>query len=165
MTEPIVITFYGKGPVAEYVTICRFEDNKTAENYMRLTEDLDREDDSWTRCEYAEQWRKYDMTKPRKVNFNLAIPKLDDRAIQKVLREVDSQELAKALKGTTDAVQEKIFANMSKRAGEMMKEDMEFMGPVREAEVKEVQKRIVNIIQRLVAAGEIIDPLAMDIVE
>ena len=56
---------------------------------------------------------------------------LDDRSIQKVLREVDGQEIAKALKGVDGEVQEKIFKNMSKRAATMLKEDMEFMGPVR----------------------------------
>ncbi|MGO8695065.1 MAG: flagellar motor switch protein FliG [Rectinemataceae bacterium] len=81
---------------------------------------------------------------------------LDDRSIQKVLREVDGQELAKALKGVDGEVQEKIFKNMSKRAATMLKEDMEFMGPVRLKDVEEAQQKIVSIIRHLEETGEII---------
>ena len=81
---------------------------------------------------------------------------LDDRAIQKVLREVDSQELAKALKNVDREVQDKIFRNMSKRAADMLKEDMEFMGPVRLCDVEDSQIKIVKIIRKLEADGEIV---------
>ena len=81
---------------------------------------------------------------------------LDDRAIQKVLREVDQQELAKALKSVDTEVQDKIFRNMSKRAASMLKEDMEFMGPVRLKDVEESQQKIVSTIRRLEDSGEIV---------
>ncbi len=81
---------------------------------------------------------------------------LDDRAIQKVLREVDTQELAKALKSVDTEVQDKIFRNMSKRAASMLKEDMEFMGPVRLKDVEEAQQKIVSTIRRLEDGGEIV---------
>ncbi|MDR1444748.1 MAG: flagellar motor switch protein FliG [Treponema sp.] len=81
---------------------------------------------------------------------------LDDRAIQKVLREVDSQELSKALKSVDTEVQDKIFRNMSKRAAGMLKEDMEFMGPVRLKDVEESQQKIVSIIRHLEDTGEIV---------
>ncbi|MDR2135039.1 MAG: flagellar motor switch protein FliG, partial [Treponema sp.] len=81
---------------------------------------------------------------------------LDDRAIQKVLREVDSQELSKALKSVDTEVQDKIFRNMSKRAASMLKEDMEFMGPVRLKDVEESQQKIVSIIRHLEDTGEIV---------
>ncbi|MDR0669126.1 MAG: flagellar motor switch protein FliG [Treponema sp.] len=81
---------------------------------------------------------------------------LDDRAIQKVLREVDSQELAKALKSVDTEVQDKIFRNMSKRAAGMLKEDMEYMGPVRLKDVEESQQKIVSIIRHLEDTGEIV---------
>ncbi len=81
---------------------------------------------------------------------------LDDRAIQKVLREVDQQELAKALKSVDTEVQDKIFRNMSKRAASMLKEDMEFMGPVRLKDVEESQQKIVSVIRRLEDSGEIV---------
>ncbi|MDR2192953.1 MAG: flagellar motor switch protein FliG [Treponema sp.] len=81
---------------------------------------------------------------------------LDDKAIQKVMREVDGQELAKALKSVDQEVQDKIFRNMSKRAAGMLKEDMEFMGPVRLKDVEEAQQKIVSIIRRLEDAGDIV---------
>jgi flagellar motor switch protein FliG len=81
---------------------------------------------------------------------------LDDRSIQKVMREVDSQELAKALKSVDTEVQDKIFRNMSKRAASMLKEDMEYMGPVRLKDVEEAQQKIVSIIRHLEDTGEIV---------
>ncbi len=81
---------------------------------------------------------------------------LDDRAIQKVLREVDQQELAKALKAVDTEVQDKIFRNMSKRAAGMLKEDMEFMGLIRLKDVEEAQQKIVSIIRHLEDTGEIV---------
>jgi flagellar motor switch protein FliG len=84
------------------------------------------------------------------------IVQLDDRAIQKVMRDVDQQELAKALKSVDTEVQDKIFRNMSKRAASMLKEDMEFMGPVRLKDVEEAQQKIVSIIRRLEDSGDIV---------
>jgi len=81
---------------------------------------------------------------------------LDDRFIQRVLREVDNNELAVALKGATEEVQNVIFNNMSKRLAAMIKEDMEYMGPVRLKDVEEAQQRIVNIIRKLEDSSEII---------
>lgn len=81
---------------------------------------------------------------------------LDDRAIQKVLREVDTGELAKALRGVEAEVQDKIFRNMSKRAASLLKEEMEYMGPVRLKDVEETQQKIVSIIRKLEDAGEIV---------
>ncbi|MBO8159347.1 flagellar motor switch protein FliG [Thermosyntropha sp.] len=81
---------------------------------------------------------------------------LDNRSVQRVLREVESQDLALALKGASTEVSQKIFSNMSSRAAEMLKEDIEFMGPVRLRDVEEAQQRIVNIIRRLEEAGEIV---------
>jgi flagellar motor switch protein FliG len=81
---------------------------------------------------------------------------LDDRAIQKVLREVDTNDLAKALKGVDPEVQEKIFKNMSKRASSLLREDMDFMGPLRLRDVEESQQKVVNIIRKLEESGDIV---------
>ena len=83
------------------------------------------------------------------------IVRLEDLAVQKVLRETDSQELAKALKAASGETQDKIFKNMSKRAGEMLREDMEYMGPIRRNDAEEAQRKIVNIIRLLEETGEI----------
>ena len=84
------------------------------------------------------------------------LTELDDRSIQKFFREIDTQELAKALHGADEEIQNKIFSNMSKRAAAMLKEDMEFMGPVRMVDVIEARKNIIDIILRLEANGEIV---------
>lgn len=81
---------------------------------------------------------------------------LDDRAIQRVLRDVETNDLAVALKGANEEVQEVIFKNQSKRLSTMIKEDMEFMGPVRMKDVEEAQQKIVNIIRKLEDSGEIV---------
>lgn len=81
---------------------------------------------------------------------------LDNRSIQRFLRDVENNQLAVALKGATEEVQKVIFANMSKRMAEMIKEDIEFMGPVRLKDVEEAQQKIVNVIRKLEDAGEIV---------
>ena len=81
---------------------------------------------------------------------------LDDRAIQRVLRDVDNNDLAIALKGANEEVQNTVFRNMSQRLAVMIKEDMEFMGPVRMKDVEEAQQKIVNTIRKLEDAGEIV---------
>jgi len=81
---------------------------------------------------------------------------LDDRAIQRVLREVDNADLELALKSTTEEVQNVVFKNLSKRLAAMIKEDMDFMGPVRMKDVEEAQQKIVGIIRRLEDSAEIV---------
>ena len=84
------------------------------------------------------------------------IIKMDDRSVQLVLREVDSKDLAMALKGAGEEVKDKIKKNMSKRAAEMLEEEIVFLGPVRLRDVEEAQQQIVTIIRQLEEAGEII---------
>lgn len=84
------------------------------------------------------------------------IVNLEDRAIQRILREVDTKDLAMSLKGTKEDVKEKIFKNMSERAQAMLRDEMEYMGPVRSREVQENQTKIVGVIRTLEVSGEII---------
>ena len=81
---------------------------------------------------------------------------LDDRSIQRVLRDVDNNDLAVALKGANENVQAAIFNNLSKRLSAMIREDMEYMGPVRMKDVEEAQQKIVNIIRKLEDSAEIV---------
>ncbi|HOY69912.1 MAG TPA: flagellar motor switch protein FliG [Methylotenera sp.] len=80
---------------------------------------------------------------------------VDDKGIQALLREVQSETLIVALKGTTEEMREKIFKNMSSRAAEMMREDLESKGPVKLSEVEAQQKQILQIVRRLVDEGQI----------
>ncbi len=81
---------------------------------------------------------------------------LDDKTIQRVMREVDNNDIAVALKGANEEVQTVIFNNLSKRLAAMIREEMDFMGPVRMKDVEEAQQKIVNIIRKLEDTGEII---------
>ncbi|GGM21357.1 flagellar motor switch protein FliG [Paraliobacillus quinghaiensis] len=81
---------------------------------------------------------------------------LDNRAIQRVIREVENDDLRLALKVASDEVKEIVFSNMSERMSETFKEEMEFMGPVRLRDVEEAQTRIVSAIRRLEEVGEIV---------
>jgi len=84
------------------------------------------------------------------------IKMVNDKGIQAVLKEVENDELSLALKTASDELQQKIFGNMSERAASMIKEDMEFMGPVRVSDVEQAQQRIVDIVRRLEEAGDVI---------
>ena len=84
------------------------------------------------------------------------IVQLDNRTVQRILREVNTKDLALALKGTKEEVREKIFTNMSERAQQMLRDDMEYLGPVRAKDVQEVQTSICATIKALEASGDIV---------
>jgi flagellar motor switch protein FliG len=84
------------------------------------------------------------------------IKKVNDKGIQTVLKEVDNSELALALKTASPELQQKIFKNMSERAAQLIKEDMEYMGPVKVSDVEAAQQRVVDIVRRLEESGDVI---------
>ncbi|MFC1745511.1 flagellar motor switch protein FliG [Candidatus Riflebacteria bacterium] len=81
---------------------------------------------------------------------------IDNRGIQKIIKQVDPKELTNALKGATDDVKEKFLSNMSVRAAKMIRDDMLYMGPVRIKDVEEAQQKIVNVIKQLEDEGEVV---------
>jgi len=81
---------------------------------------------------------------------------VNDKGIQTMLKEIDNNELALALRTASDDLRDKIFRNMSERAVQLIKEEMEFMGPVRVADVESAQQKIVDVVRRLEDAGELI---------
>jgi flagellar motor switch protein FliG len=83
------------------------------------------------------------------------ILKLDDKAIQTLLKEVDNSQWSTALKGASEEIKQKVMGNLSQRAAESLKEDMEYLGPVRVSDVETMQQQIVDTIRRLEDAGEI----------
>lgn len=128
------------GGLQSLVNILNQVDRGTEKN---ITEGLERED-----SELAEK------VKQSMFVFEDIIT-LDDVAIQRILREVDTKELCLALKGSSEQVMETIMKNQSKRAAATLKEDMEFLGPVRLVDVEKAQQKIVGLIRRLEEAGEI----------
>lgn len=130
------------GGVDAIVEILNSVDRSTEKNIMETLETDD--------LELSEEIKK-------KMFVFEDILSLDNRSIQNVLRQdIDNRELAIALKGSSEDVQNIIFQNLSKRLAAMIKEEMEFMGPVRRSDVEEAQQKIVNIIRRLQDTGEII---------
>ena len=81
---------------------------------------------------------------------------VDDKGVQQVLKEIDTQDLSLALKTASDELKDKIFRNMSERAVNLLREDMEYMGPVRLSEVEASQQKIADVVRRLEEAGELI---------
>lgn len=81
---------------------------------------------------------------------------VNDKGIQAVLKEVDNDELALALKTASEELKSKIFSNMSERAAQLIKEDMQFMGPVKVSDVESAQQRIVDIVRRLEESGDVV---------
>ncbi|GHS93974.1 flagellar motor switch protein FliG [Synergistales bacterium] len=129
------------GGIDAVVAIINSADRTTERNIMEYLEEND--------PELAEEIKK------RLFVFEDII-RLDDRSLQRVLREVDMKELGLALKGATEELRVKFFKNMSKRAAEMLSEDMEYMGPVRVKDVEESQQKVVNVVRSLEEAGEIV---------
>ena len=129
------------GGVETLVGILNQVDRTTEKN---ITEGLERED-----AELA------DRVKSSMFVFEDIIT-LDDMSIQRILREAEAKELALALKGCSEEVSAKIYKNQSKRAAASLKEDMEYLGPVRLMDVEKSQQKIVAVIRRLDESGEII---------
>ncbi|AKL95484.1 flagellar motor switch protein FliG [Clostridium aceticum] len=129
------------GGIQSIVDILNSVDRGTEKNIMDTLEIQD--------AELAEEIRK------RMFVFEDIIS-LDSTSIQRFIREIDNNDLAVALKGATEEVANVIYTNMSKRMAEMIKEDMEFMGPVRLRDVEEAQQKIVNVIRKLEETGDII---------
>ncbi|HNQ04485.1 MAG TPA: flagellar motor switch protein FliG [Thiobacillaceae bacterium] len=104
--------------------------------------------------------REHDVELAQKIQDQMFvfdnINDLDDRSVQLLLREVQSETLIIALKGTSQELKDKIFSNMSSRAAEALKEDLEAKGPVRLSEVEAEQKEILKIVRKLVDEGQII---------
>jgi flagellar motor switch protein FliG len=84
------------------------------------------------------------------------VEKIDDKGIQALMKEVQSESLVIALKGSTPGLREKIFRNMSSRAAETLREDLDSRGPVRLSEVEAEQKEMLKIIRRLIDEGQIV---------
>lgn len=109
--------------------------------------------------EIMESVRDYDPDLAQKIEDEMFvfenIAEIDDRGIQLILREIQSESLIIALKGASEELREKIFKNMSQRAAEMMREDLESKGPVRLSEVESNQKEILKIVRRLSDEGQV----------
>ena len=133
--------FTATGGIPTIVDILNRVDRSTEKHIL---EELEKED-----AELAEEIRQ-------KMFVFEDVISLDDASIQRVVREVDTKDLALALKGSSEEVKNRVLRNISKRAAEMLREEMDYMGPVRLREVEDAQQKIVAIIRSLDESGEII---------
>ena len=163
--KTIVITFYGTKDAISDFSITLFDKSDDfmtrgkAQEYCSNINELELEGDSWIYATIIKENKKTELVKPGYESFDL-LGSLDDRSIQKVLREIGSYELQIALKSVKKDVLRAVLRNMSKREAIMLIEDMEYMGPVRAKHVQEAQNHIVEIIRQLEISGEITIPKA-----
>jgi hypothetical protein len=160
--KTIVLTMYGKDESIESISIGLVENKGNsyysssrngALNYCMNVNDLELKDNKWVYATPIEENEKILLLKPSMFDM---INNLDDRSIQKLLRETHNTDLAKALTDTDNTIKEKIFKNMTKVAVRMLKEDMESLHDVSPNDIKLSRNKILQTIQKLSAAGEII---------
>jgi len=163
MDKTIVLTLYGTGEVINDFTITLFDENsynfgkKSVHAYCSNINELELKDDRWVYASIVKENQKTKLVKPGHTDFDI-LGTLDDRAIQRVIAEVDSNILAQALKTAKKETLKAVLRNMSKRAAKMLIEGMEYMGPILLRDVKEARKKVVEVIQRLESWGVIIVP-------
>jgi hypothetical protein len=162
----IVVTAYGHNKTIDKIAVSSFEESEgsyysnqksDAKMYCYTINSLELKGDSWVFAKILSENIQYSLNVFTPWKFSDVIIKLDDRAVQKVLKEIDSQELAKSLKDQGEKIKEKIFRNISNRASQMLKEYIEFMRPIRLIDVIESQEKILNIIRHLEQTGEIVE--------
>ena len=150
--KDIVVTVYGHDKVIDKIAISSFETE--ADTYCNSINKLEFDEKAWISAKIIKEGEQYPFNAFLPERFDIILD-MDDRSVQKLLREVDCMGLAKALKGGSEEVKAKIFKNMSVRAVQMLKEDMDYIGPVLKEDVKECQKKILAIIRYLSDSGEI----------
>ena len=148
----IVLTMYGTGDIIDDLTVTHFDDtnyyrNNSIEDYCTNINTLELKDNKWIYSFTVKENEKIKVENPLKCDFDI-ISTFDDKLIQRVIREVDNNELQQALKLAKKETFKAILRNMSKRAAKTLIEGMENMGPIRLVDVKEAQRKIGNIILR-----------------
>jgi hypothetical protein len=165
--KTIVITTYGHNKTIDRIAVSLFETSEDdyyipspdAETYCDTINTLELKGDSWVFAKILSentQYELWDVLFPLK--FSDVIMKLDDMTIQKILGKVKFREIAMSLKDQDKRVQDKIFANMSKKASKMLEEEMMYIGPTRLQDVKRCQEKIIKIVRHLEQCGEIVIP-------
>jgi flagellar motor switch protein FliG len=157
----IVVTAYGHSKTIDKIAVSLFEisghfyrDSQSydAEIYCNTINTLELEGDSWIFAKTLSENTQYEMEVLLPLKFSDVIMKLDNLTVQEVSREFDFKEIAISLKDQDEEVKDKIFANMSKRASKTLKEEISYIGPVNMMDVKESQKKFIDIVR--LSSGE-----------
>ena len=160
----LVITAYGHGDTIDKIAISTFEessrysyrDSENAVTYCNMTNKLELKEGNWIFAKIIPANTPISLKVLLPVKFHIVILGLDDRALQKVLREVNKNEITKAFMYCSNDVLDKVYRNMSGTAQKMLKEDMEYEGLVSENNVADSQEKILSIIRHLEDTGEIV---------
>jgi len=158
----IVVTAYGTGDVIDKIAISMFENefdwrkSDNARTYCIMTNNMELCEGKWIFAKIVPANTTFSLEELLPVKFHKVILNLEDRSLQKVIREISMDELAKAIKNCSNDILEKIFINLSGRAQQNIKEDMERIGTVHEMEMIDCQEKILSIIRHLQNTGEII---------
>jgi flagellar motor switch protein FliG len=159
----IVITVYGHDKIIDKIAASSFyssahfydRNDSNAEIYCKTINRLELNGNFWIFARNVSENTQYPLESFLPLKFDIIL-KLDNRVIQTMLKHINSYDVARALKGEKENVQERIFSNMSERAAKMLKENLEVMGPVLINDVIESQEKIINTIRHLEETGEII---------
>ena len=161
--KSVVITVYGHSKVIDKIAVGLFnEDTKrnsgsNAGIYCDTINSLELKENTWVAAKLISENTPYSLEFFCPPDLSYMLSKLDNLAIQKIIREVNSSDLAKVLKTAKEEVSMKIFNNMSITAKKTMEEEMEYIGTVPGKEIMDAQNNIVKIIQDLLDCGEIIE--------
>jgi len=160
----LVITVYGHDKTIDKIAVCAFDkpysyfrgynNDSDAPNYCDTLNNLELNGNSWVYAKIVYENKPYTLDSLLPLEFDVFL-RLDDKTIQRVLREVNSQVIAMALKGEKEAIKERIFSNMSERAVQMLKEEMDYIPGIG---IEESREKIINAIRRLEETGEIVIP-------
>jgi hypothetical protein len=156
----VVVTAYGHDKIVDKIAVSTFGESDNyrfpsdAATYCETINALTLDGNSWVCAKICSENVQYSLNDFFPLKFDTLLS-LDDRSLQKVIRNVDSLVLTYALKGASEEIKEKVFRNMSKRGAEMLKEDMDCMGTVRFEKSKPAQDKILNVISELEKSGEI----------
>jgi hypothetical protein len=163
--KDLVITVFGHDRTIDKIGVSSFDrvvgrygayhNDSNANAYCATINGLELNGNSWVFAKIVSENAQYPVDSFFPLKFDTLL-RLEDRAVQRMMRELNSQDLVRALKGEGEAIKEKIFRNMSKGAAQMLKEDMEFAGAILSSVVKESQEKIVDIIRHLEQTGEIV---------
>jgi hypothetical protein len=159
--KTIVVTSYGKDKLIECISVSLFdkadsyysESKSNALHYCENINDLELKGDAWIHASIVNENEKFFLLRPPKLDM---LNKLDDRSVQRLLREVPRTDLARALRDADGEIKEKVFRNMTKRSVLMLKEDLESLPEMSNDDVRSSRNNIIEAIQKLCSSGEIV---------
>jgi len=162
----IVVTMYGTGDAIDDFTVSLLDENSYGDSpayeYCSNINELELKDDKWIHAFIVKENKKIKLVKPGEPYFD-ALVDFDGYSIQRVIRGIDDKVLARALKGANKETLKAVLRNMSKKSARELFKEMKCMDTVSSEDVKEAQKQVIKVMQRLRDKGELNRALSDDI--